>query len=79
MRCQLGIARSRPPGQPDHYWSEEEIALLGTATDAEVARQLGRTWSAVRDKRRGLGIPNRFDGRRCAQRLDLGVLFKVLR
>jgi hypothetical protein len=37
-------------------WTEEEVALLGTAPDAEVAAQLGRTAEGVVIKRRKLGI-----------------------
>ncbi len=38
-------------------WTAEEIAQLGTATDAEVAARIGRTPSAVVQKRIALGIP----------------------
>jgi hypothetical protein len=38
-------------------WSDEEVALIGTATDQEVARRLGRSEQAVRLKRQKLGIP----------------------
>jgi hypothetical protein len=39
-------------------WTEEEMVLLGTLEDAEVARQTGRTTDGVRQKREKLGIPN---------------------
>jgi hypothetical protein len=42
----------------DDTWTEDEIALLGQLPDAEVARKIGRTVSAVRQKREELGIPN---------------------
>jgi hypothetical protein len=37
-------------------WTEEEVALLGTIPDAQVAAQTGRTKMAVLLKRRRLGI-----------------------
>jgi hypothetical protein len=39
-------------------WTAEDIALLGTAPNQEVARRTGRKPAAVRHKREGLGIPN---------------------
>ena len=41
---------------PHRLWTEEEAALLGTATDREVGELIGRTAKAVRDKREKLGI-----------------------
>lgn len=39
-------------------WTEEEIALLGTLTDNQVARRIGDiSYIAVQKKRRALGIP----------------------
>lgn len=37
-------------------WEPEEIAAVGTAPDAEIARRLGRTTSAVESKRISLGL-----------------------
>lgn len=37
-------------------WTEREIAMLGTATDAAVAKRLKRTVSAVLTKRHAMGI-----------------------
>jgi acyl carrier protein len=34
------------------FWRKEEIRLLGTAPDAEIARRLGRTPSSVKAQRR---------------------------
>ena len=45
-------------------WSDEEIALLGTIPDHELAEQLGRTHGAVRLKREKLNIPNPLDRRK---------------
>jgi hypothetical protein len=39
-------------------WTEEELAVLGQLPDAEVARKVRRTVSAVRQKREELGRPN---------------------
>jgi hypothetical protein len=72
----LGIAGERPPfckvmrtrrGIPNpalNRWNAEEIALLGTLPDREVARRTGRTLGAVFQQRIKLGIANRFDGRK---------------
>jgi len=37
-------------------WSARELALLGVKPDPEVARLIGRSTSAVTEKRRKLGI-----------------------
>jgi hypothetical protein len=37
-------------------WKPEEIALLGTSPDDIIARQLNRTFSSVRSKRKDLKI-----------------------
>ncbi len=50
--------RGHPPCHPESsFWTPEEHALLGTATDAEVARITKRTWSAVSSRRLKYGIP----------------------
>jgi hypothetical protein len=49
--------RGHPPGHPESkFWTAQEDALLGTATDAQVARAIGRSWRAVESRRRKLGI-----------------------
>jgi hypothetical protein len=58
-RCKLGLPNPSGPG-----WTAEELALLGTAPDAEVAAQTGRTEGAVTLKRCRLGIPTACDRRR---------------
>jgi hypothetical protein len=55
----LGIPNPSGPG-----WTAEELALLGTAPDAEVAAQIGRTEGAVTLKRCRLGISTSCDRRR---------------
>jgi hypothetical protein len=47
-------------------WTKQQLAMLGTMPDAEVAAKTGRTPSAVRIMRTRLGIANPFDG--CRQR-----------
>jgi hypothetical protein len=44
-------------------WSEEQLALLGTADDETVAALVGRTTGAVRSARRTRGIPTFRDRR----------------
>src|SRR5262249_31659008 len=52
--------------EPRHYhnlrWTKGELALLGTAPDAEVARAIGGRVDAVYLKRRQLAIPT-YDSR----------------
>ncbi len=45
-------------------WTREQVALLGTLPDDEVAAWVGRTVNAVRLKRTRSGIPTASDGRR---------------
>jgi hypothetical protein len=62
MRAKRGI-----PNPSGNGWTAEELALLGTAPDAEVAAEIGRTEGAVTLKRCKLGIPT-FCDRRCENR-----------
>jgi hypothetical protein len=49
--------RGHPPGHPEsRFWTAEEGALLGTGTDGEVARKIGRSQWAVRSRRIKKGI-----------------------
>ncbi len=59
----LGIPNPMPWG-----WTAQDIAKLGTGTDAEVAGRIGRTPSAVAQKRIALGIPRPGEVRRRAGR-----------
>jgi hypothetical protein len=44
--------RGHPPGHPERrFWTAHEIALLGTETDEVIARRIGRSASAVSNKR----------------------------
>ncbi|QEL18868.1 hypothetical protein [Limnoglobus roseus] len=48
----------RPPGRwADGGWTIEELALLGTMPDKELAARIGRTWCAVRAKRSEKNVP----------------------
>jgi hypothetical protein len=58
------ISHAQAGRHAEDGWTEAELALLGTATDSEVARRTGRTYEAVRLKRRKLKIPHRHDGRK---------------
>jgi hypothetical protein len=55
---ELGLGRHLPSGFHGPRWSREQLALLGTEADDVVARKVGRTAGAVRQKREELGIPN---------------------
>jgi hypothetical protein len=61
-RCKLGIPNPSGPG-----WTAEELELLGTMPDAEVAARTGRTENGVTLKRCRLGIPTFRDRRRVTQ------------
>lgn len=43
--------------RPRHRWTDEELALLGTMPDEELALQIGATVAAVSHKRCGRNIP----------------------
>jgi hypothetical protein len=47
----MGLARHLVPGYRGPRWTDEQLALLGTMPDAEVARLTGRTVNAVRQRR----------------------------
>jgi hypothetical protein len=49
---------------PVKRWTADELALLGTLPDEQLAEQLGRTATAVRIKRTRLGIASACDRRR---------------
>jgi hypothetical protein len=53
-----GKGNSRP------WWTEDELALLGTLPDDEIVRRTGRTKHSVVTKRCRMGIPNPCDRRR---------------
>jgi hypothetical protein len=57
-------SRSGRRWSAEEVWQPEELALLGTLPDDEVAARIGRTTNAVRIKRTKLGIPNVRDRRR---------------
>jgi hypothetical protein len=54
----LDLAQYLQTGYHGAWWSDEEVTLLGTVPDEEVARRTGRTPDACRSKRQLLGIPN---------------------
>src|SRR4051794_34410080 len=62
---ELGL---RPPPRPGgRPWTAGELALLGSAPDAEVAGQIGRTETAVRVMRVRLNRPTAAETRRAAR------------
>jgi hypothetical protein len=52
------LKRHLHPGYHGPRWTPQELALLGTLPDEEVAARIGKTPGAVRQKREELGIPN---------------------
>jgi hypothetical protein len=55
-------------------WKPEEDKLLGTMTDAEVAKKTGRNVNAVIKRRLRLGIPNRVPARRVWTQEQIALL-----
>jgi len=50
--------RGHPPGHPDYrFWTKQEDAILGTASDPEIARRLKRSVKAVSARRWVLKVP----------------------
>jgi hypothetical protein len=47
----------RPLNPALRLWTEREIKLLGTAPDEDIARQIGRSKTAVKGRRNSFGIP----------------------
>jgi hypothetical protein len=67
-RRNLGIAKCPLSDASVPRWTEEELALLGTAPDKEIARRLGRTKRAVYQMRWSMGLANPFEGRQGRRR-----------
>ena len=61
---QRNQGRFLPRGGGQPLWTKEQIELLGTLPDAEVAKRIGRPVDGVRLMRTRLGIPTARDGRR---------------
>jgi len=60
----LKLGRHLQPGYHGPRWTAEQLGLLGTLPDGDVARQIGRTAGAVRVMRTRLGIASARDRRR---------------
>jgi hypothetical protein len=58
----LDLGRNLVHGYHGPWWTEEELALLGTLPDAEVAARIGSSVNAVRVKRRRAGIASVYVG-----------------
>jgi hypothetical protein len=65
----LGLGRHLQLGYHGPWWTEAELALLGTLPDAEVAMQIGRTVGAVRIMRTKHGIATAMDRRQKEARI----------
>jgi hypothetical protein len=71
LNATKGLARNLALGSLWRPWAQEDVALLGTVPDEEVARRTGRTVGAVRQKRAALGIPNPGSNRWTAEAVAL--------
>jgi hypothetical protein len=60
---ELGVDRNLILGYHGPRWTPEDIALLGTIPDEDVASRTGRKADAVRQKQEELGIANPVSGR----------------
>jgi hypothetical protein len=68
---ELNLGQHLVAGYHGPLWAPEDVALLGTLADAEVAAKVGRTPEAVRQKREELGIPNPAGNRWAAEHIAL--------
>ena len=66
-RFRLGIGYKRPERV---HWAEEELALLGTLPDAELARRLQCSARRVTYRRKSLHIPHCPAGRTVRKEAD---------
>jgi hypothetical protein len=65
---ELNLAAYLPVGSKlNPAWTAEQLALLGTMPDADVAARIGRTVEAVRAQRTRRGIATARDRRRKSQ------------
>jgi hypothetical protein len=55
---ELNLARHLKTGYHGLRWTAQEVSLLGSLPDAEIAQRVGRTVAAVRQKREELRLPN---------------------
>jgi hypothetical protein len=62
-RCAVVTSPPCSPHPADWHWTAEQLALLGTAPDEEIAARIGKTPGAVCAKRCQRGIPT-FQDRR---------------
>jgi hypothetical protein len=54
----LNLARHLKTGYHGRRWTAQDVAVLARRPDAEVARRVGRSVEAVRQKREELGLLN---------------------
>ena len=54
----MNLSQYLPKGYHGPWWTDEEIALLGTMADEQVAKKVNRPVQAVRQKRERMGISN---------------------
>ena len=63
IALELDLGRFLHTGYHGPVWTKEQTAVLGTASDEEIAERIGRTPNAVRVMRTQFGIP-KWDGNR---------------
>jgi hypothetical protein len=60
LALELNLGANLPPGyNRGPWWSDEELALVGTDTDKVIAARIGKTRSAVRSQRVRRKIPTK--------------------
>jgi hypothetical protein len=69
--AELGLGRNLVLGYHGPCWVAQDLALLRTLPDAEVARRTGRGPNAVRQMRERLGLPNPAGNRWTAEGIAL--------
>jgi len=56
LSLEMNLGRHLQTGYHGPRWTAEELALLGTAPDTEVAQRIGKSVNAVRCRRQRAGI-----------------------
>jgi hypothetical protein len=71
LNRKLNLAQYLQTGYHGPLWTAEQVALLGTMPDDDLAAQLGKSINAAHLKREKLGIPNPSKLHWTAEQIDL--------